>query len=209
MFFVKFQVLAAQDIFPPTCIGGIPIDSLLNTFRKILFRRPVQFFFQPGGIDSVTPVMAGPVLDEFYQTCRLAQEPEDYLGQIEIGQFVAGTDIVNLSRPAVFKNFQDRLAIVLDIYPITDIFSLGIVFFQLLTGQLPFGGKTLTELFYQITQAKHPSPRQLNPKVIRPCEQLIDKALAKDPEQRFQRAGNFAKYLRVLGEKIDEARAKK
>ena len=91
----------------------------------------------------------------------------------------------------------------------SDIFSLGIVFFQLLTGQLPFGGKTLTELFYQITQAKHPSPRQINPKVIRPCEQLIDKALAKDPDQRFQRASNFAKYLRILGEKIDEARAKK
>jgi serine/threonine-protein kinase len=91
----------------------------------------------------------------------------------------------------------------------SDIFSLGIVFFQLLTGQLPFGGKTLTELFYQITQAKHPSPRQINPKVIRPCEQLIDKALAKDPDQRFQRASNFAKYLKILGEKIDEARAKK
>jgi eukaryotic-like serine/threonine-protein kinase len=91
----------------------------------------------------------------------------------------------------------------------SDIFSLGIVFFQLLTGQLPFGGKTLTELFYQITQAKHPSPRQINPKVIRPCEQLIDKALAKDPDQRFQRASNFARYLRILGEKIDEARAKK
>jgi len=91
----------------------------------------------------------------------------------------------------------------------SDIFSLGIVFFQLLTGQLPFGGKTLTELFYQITQAKHPSPRQINPKVIRPGEQLIDKALAKDPDQRFQRASNFAKYLKILGEKIDEARAKK
>ena len=91
----------------------------------------------------------------------------------------------------------------------SDIFSLGIVFFQLLTGQLPFGGKTLTELFYQITQAKHPSPRQINPKVIRPCEQLINKALAKEPDQRFQRASNFAKYLKILGEKIDEARAKK
>ncbi|UCF82254.1 MAG: CHASE2 domain-containing protein [Desulfobacteraceae bacterium] len=91
----------------------------------------------------------------------------------------------------------------------SDIFSLGIVFFQLLTGRLPFGGKTLTELFYQITQAKHPSPRDINPKVIRPCEQLVDKALAKDPGQRFRRASDFAKYLRVLGEKIDRFRAQK
>ncbi|OPX36709.1 MAG: hypothetical protein B1H13_14000 [Desulfobacteraceae bacterium 4484_190.3] len=72
----------------------------------------------------------------------------------------------------------------------SDIFSLGIVFFQLLTGELPFKGKTLTELFYQITQAKHPSPKEINPKVIRPCEQLIDRALAKDPADRFQNAGS-------------------
>ena len=91
----------------------------------------------------------------------------------------------------------------------SDIFSLGVVFFQLLTGRLPFGGKTLTELFYQITQAKHPSPREINPKVIRPCEQLIDKALAKDPDRRFQRAGDFTRYLRILSEKIDRFRAKK
>ena len=91
----------------------------------------------------------------------------------------------------------------------SDIFSLGTVFFQLLTGRLPFGGKTLTELFYQITQAKHPSPRKINPKVIRPYEQLVDKALAKDPDQRFQRASDFAKYLRILGEKIDSLRVQK
>ncbi len=90
----------------------------------------------------------------------------------------------------------------------SDIFSLGIVFFQLLTGQLPFGGRTLTELFYQITQAKHASPREINPKVIKPCEQLIDKALMKDPEQRFQRARDFAKYLRLLIGKIDKLKGK-
>ncbi len=91
----------------------------------------------------------------------------------------------------------------------SDIFSLGSVFYQMLTGSLPFGGKTITELFYQITQAKHPSPRKFNPKVIKPCEQLIDKALAKDPDQRFHKAGDFAKYLRILGQKIDDFRAKK
>lgn len=90
----------------------------------------------------------------------------------------------------------------------SDIFSLGAVFFQLLTGNLPFGGKTITELFYQITQVKHPSPRQFNPKVIKPVEQLIDKALAKDPDKRFQRANDFSRYLRLLGQKIDSVRAK-
>jgi serine/threonine-protein kinase len=89
-----------------------------------------------------------------------------------------------------------------------DIFSLGVVFFELLTGQLPFHGKTLTNLFYQITQGKHPSPRQINPKVPKPCEQIINKALAKDPDQRFQKAADFARYVKAMIAKIDEVRAR-
>ena len=91
----------------------------------------------------------------------------------------------------------------------SDIFSLGVVFFQLLTGEVPFHGKSLAELFYQITQVKHPSPREINPGVIRPCVEIIDKAMKKDPNQRFKRAGVFARYLRILGNKIDEAKAKR
>lgn len=91
----------------------------------------------------------------------------------------------------------------------SDIFSLGVVFFQLLTGELPFKGKTLTELFYQITQAKHPSPKGINPKVIRPCVQLIDRALAKNPADRFQNAGELARYLSLLAQKIEQLRAKR
>ena len=85
----------------------------------------------------------------------------------------------------------------------SDIFSLGVLLFHLLTGQPPFRAKTLTELFYQITQLKHPSPREINPAVMRSCEQLIDKALRKDPNQRFQRARDLAVYLKIIGEKLD------
>jgi CHASE2 domain-containing sensor protein/tRNA A-37 threonylcarbamoyl transferase component Bud32 len=91
----------------------------------------------------------------------------------------------------------------------SDIFSLGVVFFQLLTGELPFKGENLNSLFYQITQAKHPSPRNINPKVIKPCEQIVDKVLAKNPEHRFQTANDLAKYLRILSHKIDNLRAQK
>ncbi|MBW1934393.1 MAG: hypothetical protein JRI84_02385, partial [Deltaproteobacteria bacterium] len=59
-----------------------------------------------------------------------------------------------------------------------------------------------------ITQVRHPSPRAINPRIPKPCEQIIDKALAKDPNKRFQSTAEFAKYARLLVGKIDEARSR-
>jgi serine/threonine-protein kinase len=91
----------------------------------------------------------------------------------------------------------------------SDIFSLGVLFFQLITGELPFHGDNLSGLLYQITQVKHPSPRNFNPKVPKICEQIIDKAMAKNPDNRFKSANDMARIVRLLGSKIDELKEKR
>ncbi|MEJ2725679.1 MAG: hypothetical protein P8175_13745, partial [Deltaproteobacteria bacterium] len=81
--------------------------------------------------------------------------------------------------------------------------------FQLLTGQLPFQGDNLSSLLYQITQVRHPPLGNYYSKIPRACEQILDKALAKNPKERFQSAAEFARFLRMLSSKIDEMRRKK
>jgi len=91
----------------------------------------------------------------------------------------------------------------------SDIFSLGIIFYKLLTGELPFAANDFTSLIYKITTEKHESPRKYNPKIFSACEQIIDKSLEKKPELRYQNAESMGEHFRVLGRRMDDALRKK
>jgi serine/threonine protein kinase len=91
----------------------------------------------------------------------------------------------------------------------SDIFSLGVVLFELLTGQKPFVSDDMTSLMFQIAKEKHTSARKLNPKIPLIVEKVIDKALIKDVNQRYQNAGLMAEHLRKIVNRIDQLRNKK
>ncbi len=83
-------------------------------------------------------------------------------------------------------------------YPLnqkTDLYSLGVVLFHLLTGRLPFRAKHPAQLIYKIMNADPPSPSQLNPEVPEGMDRVIRKALEKDLYSRYKNGAEFAKDL--------------
>jgi len=74
----------------------------------------------------------------------------------------------------------------------TDFFSLGVVFFELLTGRRPFTGSTLYELMENVRYAAAPPLLTFNPKLPPGLDQVIQKALEKEPELRYRRGKEFA-----------------
>jgi predicted Ser/Thr protein kinase len=75
-----------------------------------------------------------------------------------------------------------------------DIYALGVVVYEMLTGQRPFQGSAGQVLFAHLQQPV-PDPREINPNVSRAAAKATLQALAKQPEERFQSAGEFVAAL--------------
>ncbi|MFD2655272.1 Stk1 family PASTA domain-containing Ser/Thr kinase [Gracilibacillus thailandensis] len=68
----------------------------------------------------------------------------------------------------------------------SDIYSLGIVLFELLTGQLPFSGQSAVSIALKHLQSETPSVKEFNPRVPQSVENIVLKSTAKDPFHRYQ-----------------------
>jgi len=77
----------------------------------------------------------------------------------------------------------------------SDLFSLGVSLFQMLTGHLPFTADSMTGLMQQIAEAPHPPLRAYRPDLPECVEAVIDRALAKTPEARFDSGAQMAAAL--------------
>jgi len=81
-----------------------------------------------------------------------------------------------------------------------DIFSLGVVLFEMLTGEKPFQSDNAATLMFQIAKEPHPSILKIRPDLPATCEAVIDRALQKAAEQRYQRAAEMAQALRACAQ---------
>jgi serine/threonine protein kinase len=75
----------------------------------------------------------------------------------------------------------------------SDLYSLGIVLYEMVTGHVPFEGDSPTAVMLQHLTTPPPPPRQFNPNIPEPVQAVILKALAKNPDSRFQSGGELAR----------------
>ena len=80
----------------------------------------------------------------------------------------------------------------------SDLFSLGVVLFELLTGQRPFPGHSLTEVAYKIVHEPARIPSQVRPGLPPAFNPIVLKLLEKDPDRRYSRGADVARALEAL-----------
>jgi non-specific serine/threonine protein kinase len=129
--------------------------------------------------------VSGPLLPS---TDSNSDETTTQLGQETVIGVVAGTVVYMSPEQGLGRDVDQR----------SDIFSLGVVIYEMLTGRLPFAGASSTEIIDAIVHTDPPAIARFNYSVPHELERIVRKTLAKDPNYRYQAARELYIDLRNL-----------
>jgi len=183
------------------------IDSLLPLSKlvEVIFKciRALDFAFQLG------------VIHRDIKPGNILYGPE---GDIKVSDFGASfqealaqdtTQLTGIGSPAYMSPEQIRLE---EVTHRTDIYSLGVVMYKLLTGRLPFNASNQLSLTYEILNVVPPPPSQLRPELPDLLDEICLKAMQKNPADRYETWIEFGKdlskaftALRLAGETISDS----
>ena len=85
----------------------------------------------------------------------------------------------------------------------SDLFSFGVVFYELLTGNKPFAGDSMTALLYAVTNTEYVPLNEIAPKTPPGCVEIIDRLLARGVSKRYQSATQVIKEIQLCLETLN------
>ena len=209
--FIAMELLEGETLDRRLSAGPLPMDRLLDwgiqladaldaAHAKGIIHRDIKpaniFVTQRGDVK---------VLD--FGLAKLAR-PE--MEMETIGATLGSPSPANLTNPGAtvgtISYMSPEQARGQELDPRSDLFSLGIVIYQMATGRMPFSGATSAVIFHAILELDPVPPQQLNPTLPPKLEEIITKALEKDRDLRYHSAGDLRGDLRRIKRDMETGR---
>ena len=174
--YIAMELLKGKDLTRYTNKGErLPLASLLSIFARVA--------------DALAYAHAQGVVHGDIKPANIVWEPEtdnvkiSDFGMAQMGEFLSegfgmlhGTPSYMSPEQLAGEGVDGR----------SDLFSLGVSLYQLACGELPFRGESIGQLRYRISREPHPDIRLYRPDLPACVAAIIDRALAKDPVERYQ-----------------------
>ena len=185
--YIAMEFLKGKDLVDNTKIPNLlPFDEMCDIFEKVasaldhahsqgVFHRdikPANIMYDP---DAKVPKVAD------FGIARVTDSSKTKTGM------VLGTPSYMSPEQLAGKKIDGR----------SDLFSLGVSFYQMSCGRLPFTGESMTQLMFAIANEPHPNIMEYNPALPDWVRDFIDQALAKNVDERFQNGVEFANAIKT------------
>jgi serine/threonine-protein kinase len=195
--YIAMEFLKGKDLVPYTKPGQLmPLPKVLSIIARVA--------------DALSYAHANHVVHRDIKPANIMYEPES--DQVKVTDFgiaritdssktktgmVLGTPSYMSPEQLAGKKIDGR----------SDLFSLGVTLYQMTCGKLPFEGDSMAQLMFKIANEPHLDIRSINPDLPESLAAIIDKALAKDPDRRYQTGAEFAQDIRACLAMMSSARA--
>lgn len=185
--YIAMEFLKGKDLVPQTKPGGLlPLERAVSVVARVA--------------DALDYAHQNNVVHRDIKPANIMYEPES--DQVKVTDFgiaritdssktktgmVLGTPSYMSPEQLAGKKIDGR----------SDIFSLGVTLYQMVSGQLPFVGESMAQLMFKIANEPAPDISAIKPDLPPALVAVIEKSLVKDPAQRYQRGAEMAADLRA------------
>ena len=183
IFYIAMEFIQGQTLQELLKIGNIPVEKMIDITRQVC-----------AGLDYAS---ARGIIHRDIKPANIMIESD---GTVKIMDFGiakgAGTGMTSTGQVLGTPNYMSPEQVkgkTLD--GRSDLFSMGVVLYEMLTGERPFTGENVTTIIYKIVNEQPPSPRDLDVTVHPGLSATVMKALSKNREERYQKGADLAKDL--------------
>lgn len=180
-------------------VNGEPLDTVIGKRGKLAWQDAVRY-----ACDALAGLEHAHRLNVIHRDIKPANMMLNYSGEIKLMDFGIARILERVRQTrsgyliGTLEYISPEQAQGLDVDARSDIYSMGAVLYEMLTGRLPFQKNTDYELLQAQIKELPPSPRTLVGDIPTVLENIILKALAKEPDKRFSTALEFSKALSAL-----------